>query len=60
MARSDEPNDKNARLERIREVVRDDYERIRLANSPYQILNVVDGESVEQIEVTKSKLPRQY
>lgn len=60
MARSDESNDKNARLERIREVVRDDYERIRLANSPYQILNVVDGESVEQIEDRYNRYERFY
>ena len=60
MARSDEPNDKDARLERIREVVRDDYERIRLANSPYQILNVVDGESLEQIEDRYNRYERFY
>lgn len=53
-------DDKTARLERIREIVMEDYLRITQANTPFQILNVIESDAMEMIEGRFEKYERFY
>jgi len=48
------------KLERIRNIVQDDYTRIVSAKSPFEILNVSDGESLAHIEERYDRLEKFY
>lgn len=53
-------DDKSARLERIREIVMEDYQRIMQAATPFQILNVFETDSLEVVEGRFDKYERFY
>ena len=60
MNQTDEQNDKAVRLARIREIVREDFARVQAASSPYQVLNVMDGEGMDEIEERYVRYERFY
>ncbi len=60
MASLGEQDEKIARVERIREIVKDDFERVYGSQDPYDILNVAMGESLQQIEERYQRYERFY
>jgi tetratricopeptide (TPR) repeat protein len=53
-------NDKAARIERIREIVQDDYARILQADSPWAVLNVSRHDDLPQVEARYERYERFY
>ncbi len=53
-------DDKTVRLERVREIVLDDYTRIAQATSPFQILNVPEQELLDVVESRYDRYERFY
>ncbi len=60
MTLGDGQDKKNARVERIREIVMEDFERVNSSRDPYDILNVAVGESIQQIEERYQRYERFY
>lgn len=56
----EESGQKDARIERIRSIVQDDFNRIQEASSPYQVLNVSSSEAVDEIEERYQRYERFY
>jgi tetratricopeptide (TPR) repeat protein len=60
MMGSDDLDEKAARIERIREIVQDDYARILQADSPWAILNVNRQDDLPQVEARYERYERFY
>lgn len=60
MASLGEQDEKVARVERIREIVKDDFERVHGSQDPYDVLNVAMGETLLQIEERYQRYERFY
>jgi tetratricopeptide (TPR) repeat protein len=56
----DDLDEKAARIERIREIVQDDYARILQADSPWAILNVNRMDELPQVEARYERYERFY
>lgn len=55
-----EQDEKVARVERIREIVKEDFERVHASRDPYDVLNVALGETLQQIEERYQRYERFY
>ena len=55
-----EQDEKGARIERIREIVKEDFDRVHGSRDPYDVLNVAVGETLQQIEERYQRYERFY
>ena len=60
MSQGNDPSSKRQRIERVRGIVNDDFERVRRTSDPFEILNSQRGESLAKIEQRYERYERFY
>jgi len=60
MSNAEDHEDRSARLQRIREIVNDDYDRVSQATTPHEVLNAASSETMSQIEARYERYERFY
>ena len=60
MANGNSTDERAERIERIREIVREDFDRVQKAASPFEVLNLQEGVDIEEVRDRYQRYERFY